>query len=177
MRTINDLLEVNQIDKTTHRFLSQTAKQNSCGEMYLLPKYTNSQQKKSSKRKRTHLKSLNKTLPGRPIIAQCGSPTYYIGKFIDILLRPIVKRQNTYIRDTPHFIRMIKSLQASPNCTLVAYDCTSMYTNMEFNELKQAVNDVLPQVVSCQGLNNTVQKHHVVQLVETLLTNNYSFNG
>ena len=49
---------------------------------------------------------------------------------------------------------------------------------MEFNELKQAVNDVLPQVVSCQGLNNTVQKHHVVRLVETLLTNNYfSFNG
>ena len=53
-----------------------------------------------------------------------------------------------------------------------------MYTNMEFNELKQAVNEVLPQVVSCQGLNNTVQKHHVVRLVETLLTNNYfSFNG
>ena len=60
----------------------------------------------------------------------------------------------------------------------MAYDCTSMYTNMEFNELKQAVNDVLPQVVSRQGLNNTVQKHHVVRLVETLLTNNYfSFNG
>ena len=110
--------------------------------------------------------------------AQCGSPTYYIGKLIDILLLPIVKRQNTYIRDTPHFIRMIESLQASPNCTLVAYDCTSMYTNMEFNELKQAVNDVLPQVVSCQRLNNTVQTHHVVRLVETLLTNNYfSFNG
>ena len=52
-----------------------------------------------------------------------------------------------------------------------------MYTNMEFNELKQAVNDVLPQVVSCPGLNNTVQKHHPVQLVEIPLTNDYfSFN-
>ena len=98
--------------------------------------------------------------------------------YLLILFHPIVKRQNTYIRDTPHFIRMIESLQASPNCTLVAYDCTSTYTNMEFNELKQAVNDVLPQVVSCQGLNNTIQKHQVVRLVETLLTNNYfSFNG
>ena len=38
MRTIDDLFEANQIDKTTHRFLSQTAKQNSWGEMYLLPK-------------------------------------------------------------------------------------------------------------------------------------------
>ena len=52
-----------------------------------------------------------------------------------------------------------------------------MYTNMEFNELKQAVNDVLPHAVSCPGLNNTVQKHHLVQLVEIPLTNNYfSFN-
>ncbi len=53
-----------------------------------------------------------------------------------------------------------------------------MYTNMEFNKLKQAVKDVLPQVVSCQRLNKTVQKHHVVRLVEMLLMNNYfSFNG
>ena len=52
-----------------------------------------------------------------------------------------------------------------------------MYTNMEFNELKQAVNDVLPHAVSCPGLNNTVHKHHLVQRVEIPLTNNYfSFN-
>ena len=30
--------------------------------------------------------------------------------------------------------------------------------NMEFNELKEAINDVLPHAVSCPGLNNTVQK-------------------
>ena len=178
MRTIDDLLEANQIDKTTHRFLSQTAKQNSWGKMSLLPKVHKLSSEEIIQAETHSPKSLNKTLPGRPITAQCGSPTYYIGKPIDILLLPIVKRQNTYIRDTPNFIRMIESLQASPNCTLVAHACTSMYTNIEFNELKQAVNDVLPQVVSCQGLNNTVQKHHVVRLVETLLTNNYfSFNG
>ena len=38
MKMTDDLFEANQIDKTTHRFLSQTAKQNSWGEMYLLPK-------------------------------------------------------------------------------------------------------------------------------------------
>ena len=48
-----------------------------------------------------------------------------------------------------------ESLQASPNCTLVAYDYTSMYTNMEFSELKPAVIDVLQQAVSCPGLNNS----------------------
>ena len=47
---------------------------------------------------------------------------------------PVVKGQNPYIRDTPHFIRMIESLQAPPNCTLVTHDCTSMCTNMEFSQ-------------------------------------------
>ena len=113
--------------QNNHRFLSQTAKQNSWREMYLLPKVHKLSSEKIIQAETHSFKSLNKTLPGRPIIAQCGSPTYFIGKLIDILLLPIVKRQNTYIRDTPHFIRMIESLQASPNCTLVAYDCTSVY--------------------------------------------------
>ena len=86
MRTIDDLLEANQIDKTTHRFLSQTAKQNSWGKMYLLPKVHKLSPEEITQAETHSLKSLNKTLPGRPIIAQCGSPTYYIGKLIDILI-------------------------------------------------------------------------------------------
>ena len=57
MRTIDDLFEANQIDKTTHRFLSQTAKQIAGGKCIYSSKYTNSHQKNSSKRKRTHLKA------------------------------------------------------------------------------------------------------------------------
>ena len=83
-------------------------------------------------------------LPCRVVVGSMGCIVYtdYVyPAFVPLLAD---KRQNTHIRDTPNFIRMIESLQASPNCTLVAYDCTSMYRNMEFNELKQAGNDVLP---------------------------------
>ena len=63
MRTIDDLLEANQIDKTTHRFLSQTAKQNSWGEMYLLPKVHKLSPEEIIQAETHSLKSLNKTLP------------------------------------------------------------------------------------------------------------------
>ena len=74
MRTMNDLVEANQIDKTTHRFLSQTAKQNSWGKMYLLPKVHKLSTEEIIQAETHSLKSVNKTLPGRPIIAQCARP-------------------------------------------------------------------------------------------------------
>ena len=45
-----------------------------------------------------------------------------------------------------------------------------MYTKMEFNALIKAVDEALPQEVSCPGLEKTILK---TQLVEILLTNNY----
>ena len=81
----------NQIDKTAHSFLSQTAEQNRWGKMYLLPKVHKLSSEEINQAERHSLKSLNKTLPGRPIIAQCSSLMYYIGKLIDFFLLPIVK--------------------------------------------------------------------------------------
>ena len=40
----------------------------------------------------------------RPIISQCGAPTEKIGRFLDYFLKPIVKKQNTYIKDIRDFI-------------------------------------------------------------------------
>ena len=59
-----------------------------------------------------------------------------------------------------HMLRLVGSLQVPPNCTLVAYDCTSMYTNMELKELNETVNNVLCTSmytnVELKDLNETV---------------------
>ena len=146
--------------------------------MYLLPKVRQLTACEITKAVTHSHKSLSKPLPGHPVTAQSGSPTYYTGKFIDhILLLPIVKKPRThiyiYIWDTPHLVRLIESLQVSSDCTLIAYDCTSMYTNMEFNEPMKVVDDALPQKVSRPGLQKTILNTHEVQLLEILLTNNY----
>ena len=48
-----------------------------------------------------------------------------------------------------------------------------MYTNMKFNELIKAVDEALPQEVSCPRLEKTILKTHIVQLLKILLTNKY----
>ena len=41
------------------------------------------------------------------------------------------------------------------------------------NELIKAVDEALPQEVSCPGFEKTILKAHIVQILEILLTNNY----
>lgn len=40
----------------------------------------------------------------------------------------------------------------------MAYDCTSLYTNMEIHELIRAADEALPQLVTCPGLERTAQR-------------------
>ncbi|CAG2252397.1 unnamed protein product [Mytilus edulis] len=83
------------------------------------------------------------------------------------------KRQNSYIRDSGDFINKIENLRPDRDCLLVSFDCTSMYTNMEFNELihsvgrayNSAVKDDYPiKLPSCETIKS---------LVATVLKNNY----
>ena len=73
-------------------------------------------------------------------------------------------------------MRLIESHQVSSDCSLIAYDCTSLYTNIEFSELIKAVAEALQQEVSCPRLEKTILKTHIVQMLEILLTNSYTTN-
>ena len=90
------------------------------GKMYQLQRVSQLTAEEITQAETHSLKSLNKTLPGRPIIAQSGSPTHYIGKFIDVFLLPIVRKRNTYVGQAALDTSPIKSHQVSSDCTLIA---------------------------------------------------------
>ena len=143
--------------------------------MYLLPKVHQLTTEEITQAETHSFKSPDKTLSGRPVIAQNGSPTYYLGKIIDVSPHRQKKHNNNRTRmwDTPHFIRLIESHQVSCDCTLIAYDCTPIYTNMELNELIKAVAEALPREVRCSVLEKTILQTNMVQLLKILLTSYY----
>ena len=49
------------------------------------------------------------TLVERPIISGCDGPTERLSSFVDKLLQPIAQIQDSYLKDTTHFIRFIES--------------------------------------------------------------------
>ena len=61
--------------------------------------------------------------PGRPIISGCNSPTSNLSTYIDFYLKPIVKQLPSYMQDTKHFLR-----------TLRTFDVKSLYTNIPHYE-------------------------------------------
>ena len=175
---INHLAFTKQIDKTTIRYLEKTRKQKEWGNLYLLPKVHKLDKETIKKAQEEGLKATNSHIPGRPIIAQVKTPTYYIGKLVDILLLPYVQNLDTYIRDTPAFVRLIERTQLPHTAKIVTLDITSMYTNISHQELIQAVQDTLPEKVTHKGLSTTIERKEILRLLEIILDNNYfTFNG
>ena len=69
---------------------------------------------------------------------QLGDPSFRAVKalqkeyhlFVDYLLQPIAKAQQSYLKDTTDFINFIEKTQVVENTVLVSMDVTSLYTNI-----------------------------------------------
>lgn len=77
--------------------------------------------------------------PGRPIVSDCGSETYYTAEYIDYYLNPLSNRHPAYLKDTYHFIEIVKSLQIPSNSYFFSMDVASLYTNIDITSGLNAV--------------------------------------
>ena len=71
----------------------------------------------------------------RPVISNCGFYTENISSFLDHHLQPIAQKVNSFIKDTNHFLRKIKSLGQLPEgAILCTIDVVGLYPNMPHEE-------------------------------------------
>jgi hypothetical protein len=81
------------------------------------------------------LTKIHKPTPvGRPIISGCDGPTERLSAFVDKLLQPIAKEQESYLKDSTDFINFIEKTRVPENAILVSMDVTSLYTNIPQEE-------------------------------------------
>ena len=73
-------------------------------------------------------------LVGRPIISGCEGPTERISSFLDYLLQPIAKAQQSYLKDTTDLINFIERTKVEENTVLVSMDVTSLETSISQEE-------------------------------------------
>ena len=117
-KIITELYQKKQIDEMTFKWLSQTLNPPRIPVFYTLTK--------------THKVNLS----SRPIISGCDSPTERISAFVaaSTLVQPIMKEQQSYIKDTTQFINFIEGTRIPRNPILVSMDVTSLYTNIPQEE-------------------------------------------
>lgn len=81
--------------------------------------------------------------PGRPIVSDCGSETYQTAEYIDYFLNPLSVKHPSYVKDTYHFIGMIKNLKVPHNSLFFTIDIDSLYTNIDTKAGLRAVKNIL----------------------------------
>lgn len=69
--------------------------------------------------------------PGRPIVSDCGSETYYTAEYIDHHLNPLSNKHPAYVKDTYHFIEIVRNLWIPSKSFLFSMDVSSLYTNID----------------------------------------------
>lgn len=68
--------------------------------------------------------------PGRPIVSDCGSETYLIAEYLDYYLNPLSITHPAYVKDTYHFIEIVKSLTLTSDSAFFSMDVDNLYTNI-----------------------------------------------
>lgn len=68
--------------------------------------------------------------PGRPIVSDCGSETYQTAEFLDYYLNPLSTKHPAYVRDTYHFIEIVRNLRVSEEFYFFSMDVDNLYTNI-----------------------------------------------
>ena len=113
---VKTLFDNGHIDNMTYKWLSSGQKPPRIPDFYTLTK-------------------IHKNTPvGRPIVSGSNGPTERISSFADSLLQPIAQKQESYIKDTTHFINFIDNTPLPDGAVLATFDICSLYTNIPQEE-------------------------------------------
>lgn len=114
-----------------------------------------------------------KVPPGRPIVSDCGSETYFTAEFLDYFLNPLSTKHSSYIRDTYHFIEIVKSIQVPLESFFFSMDVASLYTNIPIKEGINCVKEIFERYPDSKRPDE-----ELIKLLEiNLLRNDFVFNG
>lgn len=83
--------------------------------------------------------------PLRPVVSQISSPTYDLAKYMAKKLSPLIGRTTSFVRDSSHFVEIIKDLRVEDTEVLVSFDVESLFTNVPVEECLSVIKDLLVQ--------------------------------
>jgi hypothetical protein len=80
--------------------------------------------------------------PLRPIVNTIGSPTYELARYVAGILRPLVGKTDSYIKDSRDFVELIKEEKIDSKDMLISFDVVSLFTKIPLNEAIQVIKEV-----------------------------------
>ena len=111
------------------------------------------------------------TPPGRPIVSDVDSESYYTAKSITLLLAPFPSTLDSFVKNSFEFKQRICSQPFNNDYILVTADIDSLYTNMNIDRCMHVTRQYLSSFLDIGLVDN------ILQLLEINLKNNdFVFN-
>ena len=117
--------------------------------------------------------------PLRLVISGCGSNTENISHYVNHITKDIPSKMESFIQDTPHFLRLLEEENAKcdlpDNAFLVSIDVVGLYPNIPQDEGIQAFKDIISDE---KYRDQSVPSDFLITLLQFVLTfNSFVFNG
>ena len=110
---------------------------------------------------------------GCPIMNSIGSITEKISACVDENIKHLSKLVSSYIKDTGHFLNIVKTIEVEEDNLLVTVDVSSLYTNIRHQDGIEALKSWL-----IEHGTDTDKGEFIGTLAKLVLTSNYfTFNG
>ncbi|XP_071181367.1 uncharacterized protein [Mytilus edulis] len=114
----------------------------------------------------------------RPIVNKSNSPTCRIEKFLDLIFKPLLRKDPFFIQDSKDFIVKLEKEKKENKCFLIAYDVTSMYTNMQIKDLQETLVNNLEKIDKLSYNFQIPNLADLAELIKIVIENNeFEFNG
>lgn len=129
------------------------------------------------------LMKMHKSPPvGRPIVSTIGSPTYFASKYIDHMLKPLLRHIPSYVESSQHLIHQLETEAFPADCVICCADIESLYPNIPIIDglrfVETAINRMRNEFRDIAlHLRDDNIVHFIIALLKFILQNNYFVFG
>ena len=111
------------------------------------------------------------SVPSRPVISNCGTPTEKFPEYLDHILKPVTLESWPYIKDSGNILMNLKHLgQITDGAILVTADVVGLYPNIPH----KAVLEILRRrLIDTSEITPGILTEDTVQITEFVLKNNF----
>ena len=114
------------------------------------------------------------SIPMRPIVSFCGSPTYQLSRYLTTILQPLTDKSRRKLQSTENFIDAIKTVQIPDDYKLVSFDVKSLFTSIPLQLALQCTETAIQQ----STVKLPLPTEDIMDLLNLCLTSTYfQYNG
>ncbi|KAJ4437230.1 hypothetical protein ANN_17365 [Periplaneta americana] len=111
-------------------------------------------------------------VPLRPIVSSIGSPCHALARFLCKTLTHLIGKMSSYVKNSRHFVDIIRNTSVDMHDTLVSFDVVSLFTNVPVDE---ALSIVRRKLEADNNISSSTQLsiESVMELLDICLKTTY----